>query len=71
MSTTNSERVKKSFRKYARPTITIEREKNEIYKKFVADKGYQSLNDYFNSVLEYDIKHNIVPLKNDLSLDSD
>ena len=69
MSLTNSERVKKSLQKYARPTITIKREKNEIYKKFVADKGYQSLNDYFNSVLEYDIKHNIVPLKKDLPLD--
>lgn len=67
MPTTNSERVKKSLQKFARPTITIDREKNEIYKKFVTEKGYQSLNDYFNSVLEYDIKHNIVPTKNDLT----
>ena len=66
MPTTNSERVKKSLQKFARPTITIDREKNEEYKQFVANKGYQSLNDYFNSVLEYDIKNNIVPNKGDL-----
>lgn len=67
MATTNSERVKKSLQKFARPTITIDREKNEVYKKFVSKKGYQSLNDYFNSVLEYDMQHNIVPNKDDLT----
>lgn len=66
MPSTNSERVKKSLQKFARPTITIDRDKNEIYKKFVADKGYQSLNDYFNSVLAYDMEHNIVPIKSNL-----
>lgn len=63
MPKTNNERVKKTFEKYARPTITIKKEKNELYKEFVKTKGYNSLNDYFNSVLEYDIKHNIIPVK--------
>lgn len=67
MSTTNNERVKKSLSRFARPTITIDRDKNELYKSFVLSKGYQSLNDYFNSVIAYDIEHNIIPFKNDLT----
>ncbi len=66
MSTTNSDRVKKTFQKYARPTILIDKEKNDIYKKFVADKGYNSLNDYFNTIIDYDIKNNVIPNKKDL-----
>lgn len=62
----NSERVKKSLQKYARPTITIDREKNQIYKDFVISKGFQSLNDYFNTVLEYDMKYGIVPRKEEI-----
>ncbi len=69
MPTSNSDRVKKSLQKYARPTITIERDKNEIYKKFVSDKGFQSLNDYFNSVIEYDIKYGIIPRKEEIKGD--
>lgn len=67
MSTTNNERVKKSFEKYARPTITIDKAKNEQYKTFVKSKGYASLNDYFNAVITYDIEHNIIPHKQDLN----
>ncbi len=67
MPTTNNERVKKSLSRFARPTITIDRDKNELYKNFVSSKGYQSLNDYFNSVIAYDIKHNIIPVKSDLN----
>lgn len=66
MTTSNSERVKKSLQKFSRPTITIDRNKNPIYKEFVKEKGYQSLNDYFNTVIEYDMKNNIIPNKNNI-----
>lgn len=65
MGNSNTEAVKKSFQKYARPTITIPKEKNQVYKNFVAGKGYNSLNDYFNHVLEYDMKYSIFPDKGD------
>lgn len=68
MKSTNSDRVKKSLAKYARPTITIDRTKNELYKNFVLSKGYQSLNDYFNSVLEYDMQYNTIPHKTKLKI---
>lgn len=66
MVMTQNERQKKWSAKYARPAITIPKEKNENYKTFVKSKGYNSLNDYFNTIIEYDIKNNIVPCKNDI-----
>ena len=40
--------TKKYQSKLARSAILIDKEKNEAYKNFVLNKGYNSLNNYFN-----------------------
>lgn len=66
MAMTQNERQKKWGAKFARPAITIPKNKNDDYKKFVANKGYNSLNDYFNSIIVYDTITNIIPDKKDI-----
>lgn len=66
MALSQNDRTKKYTAKFARPAILIDKSKNDEYKKFVSDKGYNSLNDYFNSVIAYDMINNIIPDKKDI-----
>ncbi len=66
----NAKNQKKWREKYSFPSISILKEKNDQYKSFVSNKGYNSLNDYFNTVIEYDLSHNIIPCKADINSES-
>ncbi len=61
-----NESQKKFTANYARPSVLIPKNKNELYKQFVSKKGYNSLNDYFNCIIEFDLNNNVIPCKNEL-----
>ena len=66
MAMTQNERTKKYLNKYARPAITIDKALNDKYKAMVINKGYNSLNDYVNCLLKYDLITGNIPDKKDI-----
>lgn len=70
MAKTKTEIQKKYQGKFKRPNILIKKEIFNNFDNFVKNKGYTGLNDYFNFVLEYDLKNNIIPNKDVQSADN-
>lgn len=63
MALSQAEKNKNYLDKFTRPQVKIQKEMYEIYKTMVQQKGYDSINDYVNFVLEYDYKNNVIPKK--------
>ena len=63
---TKTESQNKYLNKYARPAILIDKALNDKYKAMVINKGYNSLNDYVNCLLKYDLITGNIPDKKDI-----
>lgn len=66
MALTQNERNKKYNQKFKRNDIKIPLEKWEVYNNYIKAKGFNSINDFVNIVIDYDIQNNIIPCKTDL-----
>ena len=65
--TTQKERTKKYLQKFTRANIRIPREDYDTYVDHIKKKGYNSLNDFLNTIVEYDLnKDDIIPEKKKL-----
>lgn len=64
---TKTESQNKYLNKYARPAILIDKALNDKYKAMVINKGYNSLNDYVNCLLKYDLVTDKIPYKEDIA----
>jgi uncharacterized protein (UPF0297 family) len=64
METEKKERQQYRFkRQFARPEIRIKKEDNENIKAFLKEKGYNSINDFINTLVYADMAHNFLPSK--------
>ncbi len=53
-------------RQFTRPEVRIKKDDNENIKAFLHNKGYNSINDYINTLIYADMQYNIIPNKADV-----
>ena len=68
MKTSQTDRNKKYLNKFTRPQVAINKDMYNEYKAMVQKKGYDSINDYVNSVLAWDMENDAVPHKKDINI---
>ena len=68
MQKTNTEYRKKYLNQFTRPDVKVKKELYDMYKAMVQKKGYDSINDYVNSVLGWDMENDAVPHKKDINI---
>lgn len=52
---------------FTRPDVKVKKELYDMYKAMVQKKGYDSINDYVNAVLAWDMENDAVPHKKDIN----
>lgn len=68
MKTSQTDRNKKYLNKFTRPQVAINKDMYDEYKAMVQKKGYDSINDYVNAVLAWDMENDAVPHKKDINI---
>ena len=68
MQKTNTEYRKKYLNQFTRPDVKVKKELYDMYKAMVQKKGYDSINDYVNAVLAWDMENDAVPHKKDMNI---